>query len=144
VRLGTIELSRQRRSYLHRVGHAGAGDRGLFARLDVRANLVLAVAVTLATGSRAAQTDLVAAAIDQFDLGDLISRRVDLLSSGQRQRVRAARSSCSPCSESSRTSSRRASSPPPPLTSSSPQSGWPCCRCCASPWSWRPHNYATN
>jgi ABC-type multidrug transport system ATPase subunit len=90
VRIGTIDLASHRRSYLRRVGHLAPGDRGLYARLDVRANIALAVALNLAAGSRAHRADLVAAAIERFELGSLSRRRVDRLSSGQRQRVRLA------------------------------------------------------
>jgi ABC-type multidrug transport system ATPase subunit len=69
-------------------GVVGAGDRGLYARLDVRANLELAVALALAP--RAAQPRLVASALERFGLVALARRRVDRLSTGQRQRVRLA------------------------------------------------------
>lgn len=88
VRLGALELAADRRAYLRRVGHVAAGDRGLYARLDVRANLEIAVALSLAP--RARRAELVGAALARFELEPLARRRVDRLSMGQRQRVRLA------------------------------------------------------
>lgn len=66
----------------------GAGDRGLYARLDVRANVELTVALALTT--RKGRRALVRAALERFDLQQLAGQRVDRLSTGQRQRVRLA------------------------------------------------------
>lgn len=88
VWLGTLDAAADRRAYLRRVGLAGAGDRGLYARLDVRANLELAAGLALVSGPR--RRTLVAAAIDRFALGALAGRRGDRLSLGQRQRLRLA------------------------------------------------------
>ena len=88
VMLGNLDAVADRRDYLRRIGVANAGDRGLYARLDVRANLRLAAAVMLVP--RARERELIAAALERFALTALASRRVDRLSTGQRQRVRLA------------------------------------------------------
>lgn len=88
ITLGDCDATTDRRSYLRRIGVATAGDRGLYARLDVRANLQLAAALVLLPADRAC--DLIAAALDRFALSSLARRRVDRLSTGQRQRVRLA------------------------------------------------------
>jgi ABC-2 type transport system ATP-binding protein len=88
VWLGTLDAAADRRGYLRRVGLAAAGDRGLYARLDVRANLELAAGLALVSGPR--RRMLVAAAVDRFALGPLAGRRGDRLSLGQRQRLRLA------------------------------------------------------
>jgi ABC-type multidrug transport system ATPase subunit len=88
VWLGTLDAAADPRAYLRRVGLAAAGDRGLYARLDVRGNLELAAGLALVSGPR--RRALVAAAIDRFALGPLAGRRGDRLSLGQRQRLRLA------------------------------------------------------
>lgn len=88
VRLGALDAISDRRAYVRRVGFAAAGDRGIYARLDVRANLEFAGGLALVGRARLRQ--LIAAAIERFDLGALASRRGDRLSLGQRQRVRLA------------------------------------------------------
>lgn len=88
VVLGEIDATADRRSYLRRIGVASAGDRGLYARLDIRANLQLAAAIALVP--RARERELIAATLDRFALTPLARRRVDRISTGQRQRVRLA------------------------------------------------------
>jgi ABC-2 type transport system ATP-binding protein len=88
VWLGTLDAAADRRAYLRRVGLAAAGDRGLYARLDVQANLELAAGLALVSGPR--RRTLVTAAMDRFALGPLAGRRGDRLSLGQRQRLRLA------------------------------------------------------
>jgi ABC-type multidrug transport system ATPase subunit len=88
VWLRELDAVADRRAYLRRVGLAAAGDRGLYARLDVRANLELAAGLAFLTGSR--RRRLVAAALERFELRPLARRRGDRLSLGQRQRLRLA------------------------------------------------------
>jgi ABC-type multidrug transport system ATPase subunit len=86
VRLGALDAIADRRAYMRRVGLATAGDRGLYARLDVRANLQLAAGLALVPARRS--RELIAAALERFELGELARRRCDRLSLGQRQRLR--------------------------------------------------------
>jgi ABC-type multidrug transport system ATPase subunit len=86
--LGDLDAVADRRSYLRRIGVTTAADRGLYARLDVRANLQLAAALVLL--ARAREPDLIAATLERFSLSELARKRVDRLSTGQRQRVRLA------------------------------------------------------
>lgn len=65
-----------------------AGDRGLYARLSVRAHLDLCA--RLAMTPRARLHSCVERALDDFQLRQLAHRRVDRLSMGQRQRLRVA------------------------------------------------------
>jgi ABC-2 type transport system ATP-binding protein len=88
VWLGELDAVADRRAYLRRVGLAAAGDRGLYARLDVRANLELAAGLAFVTGPR--RRRVVAGALERFELGGLARRRGDRLSLGQRQRLRLA------------------------------------------------------
>jgi ABC-type multidrug transport system ATPase subunit len=88
VLVGGLDLRTDRRACLRRIGVAATGDRGLYARLDVRANLELAAGLALLP--RATAADLVDRALARFELGALERRRGDRLSLGQRQRVRLA------------------------------------------------------
>jgi ABC-type multidrug transport system ATPase subunit len=74
--------------YQRLVSLLAAGDRGLYARLSVRAHLDLCV--RLAMMPRARLRPCVERAIDTFQLSQLAERRVDRLSMGQRQRLRVA------------------------------------------------------
>jgi ABC-type multidrug transport system ATPase subunit len=88
VRLGALDPIGDRRAYMRRVGLATAGERGLYARLEVRANLQLAAALALVPARR--RRALIAAALARFELEALARRRCDRLSLGQRQRLRLA------------------------------------------------------
>ncbi len=88
VRIGDVSVAADRRAYLQRLGTAVAGDRGVYARLDVRGNLALAAGLALQPRRR--RRELVEAAIERFGLEPLATRRGDRLSLGQRQRVRLA------------------------------------------------------
>ncbi|MEA2335154.1 MAG: type transport system ATP-binding protein [Solirubrobacteraceae bacterium] len=77
-----------RARYQRLVSLLAAGDRGLYARLSVRAHLDLCV--RLAMMPRARLRPGVERAIDTFQLSQLAERRVDRLSMGQRQRLRVA------------------------------------------------------
>jgi ABC-type multidrug transport system ATPase subunit len=87
VALDGLDPERDRRRYLTRLGFLSAGDRGL-ARLSARRHLDLAARLSFvpARGRAAAVRN----ALDLFDLADYGDRRVDRLSTGQRQRVRLA------------------------------------------------------
>jgi ABC-2 type transport system ATP-binding protein len=65
-----------------------AGDTGLYARLDVPGHLELACGLCLVP--RARRRALIAQAVERFELGSFGRRRVDRLSTGQRQRLRLA------------------------------------------------------
>jgi ABC-type multidrug transport system ATPase subunit len=86
VRLCGLDPDHDRRDYQRRLGYLSAGDRGLYARLTVRQSLEFWSGIALVPPRRRKQ--LIASAIARFDLEELSSRRVDRLSTGQRQRVR--------------------------------------------------------
>jgi ABC-2 type transport system ATP-binding protein len=83
-----LDWRRQRSRYQRLVSYLPAGDRGLYARLSVRAQLEFCGRIAL-IGNRRLRA-AVAETIERFDLGELAERRVDRLSMGQRQRVRLA------------------------------------------------------
>jgi ABC-type multidrug transport system ATPase subunit len=80
--------ARNRVRYQQLVSFLPAGDRGLYARLTVRRQLEFCARIALLAPGR------VGAAVDHaiatFDLAELGERRVDRLSTGQRQRLRIA------------------------------------------------------
>jgi ABC-2 type transport system ATP-binding protein len=83
-----LDPERRRREYHQRVGFVSAGDRGLYARLSVRRHLEYCARIAFiprpdraAVGQRA---------VERFGLSELLDRRVERLSLGQRQRVRLA------------------------------------------------------
>jgi ABC-type multidrug transport system ATPase subunit len=80
---------RERPSVYHRnVAFLPAGDRGLYARLTVRQQLEFWAGMAMLDPAQGARRiDLMTA---EFALGELVDRRVDRLSMGQRQRVRLA------------------------------------------------------
>jgi ABC-type multidrug transport system ATPase subunit len=65
-----------------------AGDRGLYARLTVRAQLRFWARISMLESARFQR--LLPASVEAFALGELIDRRVDRMSMGQRQRLRLA------------------------------------------------------
>jgi ABC-2 type transport system ATP-binding protein len=90
---GLIDLEglhpwRNRKSFQRRIGFLSAGDRGLYARLTVRAHLLLWAKLALLRG--AALDEAVERMVDRLALEELMGRRVDRISMGQRQRVRLA------------------------------------------------------
>ena len=88
VELDGLDPVRDRRAFQLRLGFLPAGDRGLYARLNVRRNLDFWAGLALIPRSgRQAAVDRV---VTLFELGELIGQRVDRLSMGQRQRVRLA------------------------------------------------------
>jgi len=86
VRIGSLDPERDRTEYQRRIGFVSAGNSGLFARLTVEHHL--AYWARLALLPRTTRDDAIAAAIEQFELGELCGKRVDRLSMGQRQRLR--------------------------------------------------------
>lgn len=83
-----LDPERQRREYHRRLGFVSAGDRGLYARLSVRRHIDYCARIALVpSAGRAAAAER---AIDRFALSELLDRRVERLSLGQRQRVRLA------------------------------------------------------
>ena len=78
----------RRQRYQRLVSFLPAGDRGLYARLTVRRQLHFWGRIALIP--RRELKARVEAAIDDFALGELASRRVDRMSMGQRQRLRIA------------------------------------------------------
>jgi ABC-type multidrug transport system ATPase subunit len=83
-----LDPERDRREFRRRVALLSAGDRGLYARLTVRQNLEFWAALALIPRRRRGRA--IDRAIARFSLEDLSGRRVDRISSGQRQRVRLA------------------------------------------------------
>jgi ABC-2 type transport system ATP-binding protein len=88
VSLCGLDPERDRRDFQRHLGYLAAGDRGLYARLTVTANLEFWAGLALVP--RRQRRETVERASRRFDLADLLDRRVDRLSMGQRQRVRLA------------------------------------------------------
>jgi len=88
VSLQGLDPERDRRAYMRLVGLLTAGDRGIYARFSPRQHLDWCARVALIP--RAQREERVAHAIDDFELQELIDRRADRLSLGQRQRLRLA------------------------------------------------------
>lgn len=74
--------------YRRAVSFLPAGDRGLYARLTVRAQLRFWARISMIEPARFG--GLLAAAVEAFALEELLDRRVDRMSMGQRQRLRLA------------------------------------------------------
>jgi heme ABC exporter ATP-binding subunit CcmA len=88
VAIGELSTERSWREFHRRIGFLSAGDRGLYARLTVRAHLEYWCALAfVARGQRAAHVD---DALSTFGLAELSDRRSERLSQGQRQRLRLA------------------------------------------------------
>jgi ABC-2 type transport system ATP-binding protein len=83
-----LDSERDGGDYRGRIGFLSAGDRGLYPRLTVAGNLEFAARLGML--GRRRLRPAVGEAIDRFGLGELAARRVDRLSTGQRQRVRLA------------------------------------------------------
>jgi ABC-2 type transport system ATP-binding protein len=83
-----LDVDRDRTQFQRRIGFLAAGNSGLYARLKVENHLDLWSKIALMP--RRERGPAVAAAIETFELGDLLGRRVDRLSMGQRQRLRLA------------------------------------------------------
>jgi heme ABC exporter ATP-binding subunit CcmA len=92
VSLEGLDPEANRLDYQRRVGFLSAGDRGLYARLTVRANLEFWSRIAFIPSDR--REAAIDAALRRFRLSDLAGRRTDRLSMGQRQRVRLAMTFC--------------------------------------------------
>jgi ABC-2 type transport system ATP-binding protein len=88
VGLAGLDAERDRSRYLARLGFLSSGDRGLYARLSARRHLDFAARLALI--SKSDRRRAVERALATFDLEGNADRRVDRLSTGQRQRVRLA------------------------------------------------------
>ena len=88
VRLSHLDPHHDRIAYQRRLSFLTAGDRGMYARLTVRQQLTFWASLTGI--SRRERKPAIEAAILDFALDELATRRVDRLSMGQRQRVRLA------------------------------------------------------
>lgn len=88
VFIGDLSAERGRREFHRRIGFLSAGDRGLYARLTVRAHLEYWCA--LAFVPREQRAKYIEEALSTFGLAELSDRRSERLSQGQRQRLRIA------------------------------------------------------
>ena len=88
VLIGGLSAERSWREFHRRIGFLSAGDRGLYARLTVRAHLEYWCA--LAFLPRDEHPRHIEEALSAFGLGELSDRRSERLSQGQRQRLRLA------------------------------------------------------
>jgi ABC-type multidrug transport system ATPase subunit len=88
VRIEGLNPLRQRRQFNQRIGFLSAGHSGLFARLTVRQHMEYWARLALLSSE--ARLDAITRTAAAFELGELIAKRVDRLSAGQRQRVRLA------------------------------------------------------
>src|ERR1700761_959396 len=83
VLIGALSAERGWREFHRRIGFLSAGDRGLYARLTVRAHLEYWCA--LAFLPRDEHPRHIEEALSAFGLGELSDRRSERLSQGQRQ-----------------------------------------------------------
>jgi ABC-type multidrug transport system ATPase subunit len=88
IRLDGLDPERQRDEFQRRLGFISAVSVGLYARLTVRDHLDFWARLFYLP--RAARKEAEARVAEAFGLTDLLDRRVDRLSMGQRQRVRLA------------------------------------------------------
>jgi ABC-2 type transport system ATP-binding protein len=85
---GGVSARADRRRFQRLVSLLPAGDRGLYARISVRHHLEFCARIALLPRERLGPA--VEQALDAFALRELAGRRVDRISMGQRQRLRAA------------------------------------------------------
>ena len=88
VRICGLDSERDRTEFQRRAGFVSAGNTGLYARLKVRHHLELWSKLALLP--RRTRIESIARVARQFALEDLMERRVDRMSMGQRQRLRLA------------------------------------------------------
>jgi ABC-2 type transport system ATP-binding protein len=88
VRLAGYDPRRDRREFQRRLGYVPAGGGGLYARLTVEQHLRFWLGIALVSHDQ--HSERLGWAYETLSLGELASRRVDRLSTGQRQRVRLA------------------------------------------------------
>ena len=88
VRLDGLDPRRDRVDYHRRIGFLSAGYGGLYARLSVKQQLAFSAKIAfIPAAKRRSACD---EAMARFGLFELVERRLDRLSMGQRQRVRLA------------------------------------------------------
>lgn len=90
---GSVEVEglspeRERRAFQRRIGFVSAGNGALYARLTVEHHLSLWS--RLAMLSRSERSLAISRTLERFALDEFAGRRVDRLSTGQRQRLRLA------------------------------------------------------
>ena len=83
-----FSVKENRARYQRLVALLTAGDRGLYARLTVRHQLVFWAKIGMLPPQKVEQR--VEETLDEFELRDLAERRVNRMSMGQRQRLRLA------------------------------------------------------
>lgn len=88
VTIDGLDPVADRADYQRALGFLGAGNGGLYARLPVKGHLDFWASLALLP--RAAKRAAIDTAVERFALQELLDRRVDRLSLGQRQRVRLA------------------------------------------------------
>ena len=88
VHLAGFDPRRDRRAYADRIGFLSAGDRGLYARLTITENLQYAARIAMVP--RRGRPAAIERVTGLFELDELLPRRADRISMGQRQRVRLA------------------------------------------------------
>ena len=88
VRIGDLDSERDRTEFQRRAGFVSAGNTGLYARLKVRHHLDMWAKLALLP--RAVRVDAIERVAHEFALEELLGRRVDRMSMGQRQRLRLA------------------------------------------------------
>ncbi|HEX8646042.1 MAG TPA: ABC transporter ATP-binding protein [Thermoleophilaceae bacterium] len=88
VRLAGLDPERDRTEFQRNAGFVSAGNSGLYARLSVRHHLDLWARLALIP--RAERREATERVTSHFALEELLGRRVDRMSMGQRQRLRLA------------------------------------------------------
>jgi ABC-2 type transport system ATP-binding protein len=88
VELDGLSPDHNRRAFQRQIGFVSAGNGSLYARLTVDNHLDLMARMALLPASELSQAR--SRSISAFQLNELRDRRVDRLSSGQRQRLRLA------------------------------------------------------
>jgi ABC-2 type transport system ATP-binding protein len=88
VRICGLDSERDRTEFQRRAGFVSAGNTGLYARLKVRHHLDMWAKLALVP--REKRADAIARVTRMFVLEELLGRRVDRMSMGQRQRLRLA------------------------------------------------------
>jgi ABC-2 type transport system ATP-binding protein len=88
VRVCGLDSEHDRSEFQRRAGFVSAGNTGLYARLNGRHHLEMWARLALLP--RARRATAIERVVERFALGELLDRRVDRMSMGQRQRLRLA------------------------------------------------------
>lgn len=88
VRVCGHDRKRDRRAYQRSLGFLTAGDRGLYARLTGLDHLDYWAGLTLIP--KGERRGFIERSIERFNLAELMPKRLDRMSMGQRQRIRLA------------------------------------------------------